>query len=101
MADGTRQTLPSKERLILEMLISSGPSFGLAMVERSGGALKRGTVYVTLSRMEAKGLVASEQEPAHPGAIGLPRRIYRATGLGERLLRAWTTFASELAWIKP
>jgi hypothetical protein len=33
-----------------------------------------------------------------PGAIGLPRRIYTPTALGQRMLRAWTVFARELAW---
>ena len=90
-------SLPPKERLILELLVARGPSFGLALVQESGGALKRGTVYVTLGRLENKGLVSSEQEPAHPGAIGLPRRVYTVTGLGERVLRAWTTLTHELA----
>lgn len=90
-------TLPRKERLILELLTESGPMYGLQLVEQSQGALKRGTVYVTLGRMEAKGLVESEQEPPQPGAIGLPRRIYRPTGLGARMLRAWAVFTRELA----
>ena len=94
-------TLPPKERLILEMLVANGPTYGLQLVEQSAGALKRGTVYVTLGRMEMKGLVTSEQQPQPSGAIGLPRRIYRITGLGERMLRAWTVFARELAWEKP
>ena len=93
-----RPTLPPKERLILELLISSGPMYGLQLVEQSQGALKRGTVYVTLGRMEAKGLVQSEQESLPAGAIGLPRRIYRPTSLGERMLRAWTVLVNELAW---
>jgi DNA-binding PadR family transcriptional regulator len=94
--------LPKKERLILELLASSGSMYGLQLVERSDGALKRGTVYVTLGRMEAKGFVESEQEPLARGAIGLPRRIYRATALGKRVLRAWTTFTRQLAWeMKP
>jgi PadR family transcriptional regulator, regulatory protein PadR len=94
--------LARKERLILELLASAGPMYGLQLVEHSEGALKRGTVYVTLGRMEAKGLVASQQEPVPPGGIGLPRRIYRPTALGERMLRALSAFARELAWeIKP
>ena len=94
--------LPGKEQLILELLVSEGPMYGLLLVERSGGALKRGTVYVTLGRMEARGLVESTQEPVLPGSIGLPRRNYRATLLGERTLRAWTAFTRELAWeVKP
>jgi PadR family transcriptional regulator PadR len=102
MANSGVGPLPRKEQLILELLTSEGPKFGLQLVEHSHGALKRGTVYVTLGRMEAKGLVESEQEPLPPGGIGLPRRLYRPTALGERMLRAWTAFARELAWeIKP
>jgi DNA-binding PadR family transcriptional regulator len=52
--------------------------------------------------MEAKGFIESEQEPPDPRAIGLPRRIYRPTALGHRLLRAWTTFTRDVAWeVKP
>jgi len=94
-------TLPKKERLILELLASGGSMYGLQLVEQSAGALKRGTVYVTLGRMEAKGLVQSEQESLPASGIGLPRRIYRPTALGERARRAWTAFARELAWVKP
>jgi len=102
MAESAPTTLPKKERFILELLVSGGPMYGLQLVEQSGGALKRGTVYVTLGRMEAKGLVESQQEEMPPGAIGLPRRIYKPTGLGQRMLRAWTVFARELAWeMKP
>ena len=89
-------TLPQSERQVLELLLD-GPDFGLNLVARSDGALKRGTVYVTLGRMERKGFIASEQEPQAPGAIGLPRRIYRVTPLGTRALRAWTTLVRTLA----
>jgi DNA-binding PadR family transcriptional regulator len=90
-------SLPPKERLILDLLIEqSGPLFGLQLVALSDGALKRGTVYVTLGRMEAKGYVRSEQEAMPPGAIGLPRRLYYPTPLGERVLRAWSLMAREL-----
>jgi DNA-binding PadR family transcriptional regulator len=95
------QTLPRKERQVLEILVAEGPLHGLGLVESSSGNLKRGTVYVTLMRMERKGLVSSEQEPKHPGAIGLPRRIYRVTALGERVLRAWETLAREFAMERP
>lgn len=102
MANTSVRPLSPKEQLVLELLVSEGPLYGLQLVERSDGALKRGTVYVTLGRMEAKRLVESQQEPLPPGAMGLPRRIYRPTALGERMLRAWTAFARELAWeMKP
>jgi PadR family transcriptional regulator, regulatory protein PadR len=93
-----RPSLPPKERLILELLAGGGPMYGLQLVEQSHGALKRGTVYVTLGRMEAKGYLVSEQESLPPGAIGLPRRIYRPTPLGERMLRAWTLLVKEFAY---
>ena len=51
------------------------------MVAASRGRLTRGGIYVTLGRMEQKGLVTSE--PSDGG-----RRLYRATGLGERALLA-------------
>ena len=89
--------LPKKEWLILELLVSEGPMYGLQLVERSDGALKRGTVYVTLGRMESKAFIESEQEQPVPGGIGLPRRIYRPTALGKRMLRAWATFTRAVA----
>ena len=98
MASSSVPSLPPVERLILEMLVSDGPMFGLQMVEASRGRLKRGSVYVTLGRMEKKRFVTSEQEQRPEGAIGLPRRLYRPTALGERALRAWTTLARVLAW---
>jgi PadR family transcriptional regulator PadR len=96
--DDAFPSLSGKERLILEFLTDGGPMFGLQLVEQSQGRLKRGTVYVTLNRMEAKGYVESEQEPRPPGAIGLPRRLYRPTALGERVLRAWGLLAREFAF---
>src|SRR4029453_9893116 len=89
-------TLPQTERLVLELLVD-GPDFGLNLVAKSDRALKRGTVYVTLGRMERKGFITSEQQPQAPGAIGLPRRIYRVTPLGKRALRAWATLLRTLA----
>src|ERR1041384_8825092 len=76
--------LSATERLILDLL-RGGELFGLQLVDRSDGALKRGTVYVTLGRMQDKGYVESRTEPLPPGAIGLPRRWYRPTEYGVRV----------------
>lgn len=81
--------LSATERLILDLLVERGALFGLALVEASGGRLKRGTVYVTLGRMEEKGYLDSRQEPLPPGAIGLPRRLYTPTGYALRVRAAW------------
>jgi len=77
------------ERMIIELLAAHDELFGLQMVELSDGRLKRGTVYVTLGRMQDKGYLESRQEAMPPGAIGLPRRLYRPTGFALRALAAW------------
>jgi len=41
--------------------------------------------------MQEKGYLESRQEPLEAGAIGLPRRRYRPSGLGRRVLEAWAT----------
>jgi DNA-binding PadR family transcriptional regulator len=79
--------LAKSEYLILNLLASRGPCYGLELVQGSRGRLKRGSVYVTLGRMEEKGLVTS----VAGGADG--RRRYRPTALGERALLAARAFA--------
>ncbi len=82
-------SLSRKEALVLEMLINSGRElFGLEMVEASNGELKRGTVYVTLQRMEEKGFIESKREARVAPEIGIARRTYTPTGLGQRVLKA-------------
>ena len=43
-------------------------------------------------------LICGQPRCRSAGGIGLPRRIYRLTALGRRMLHAWTAFARELAW---
>lgn len=77
--------LSGKEAVVLELLLATGRElFGLEMVEASAGLLKRGTIYVTLQRMEEKGLIESRQEARAEGEVGIPRRMYQATGHGIR-----------------
>jgi len=89
-------TLSRKESLILDLLVQHGQMYGLELVAVSRRQLKRGTVYVTLDRMEDKGYVVSRLEEAPPRAGGLPRRIYRPTALGRRVLSAWTGMMKQL-----
>ena len=90
--------LSGKETLILELLAAGIEMYGLQLVEASGGRLKRGTVYVTLGRMEDKGYLSSRAETPRPGTIGLPRRLYRPSALGLRLLEARAMVVRALAW---
>jgi len=80
--------LSNKERCILELLLAGDELYGLELVAASDGELKRGTVYVTLSRMEDKGLVHARAEPSDARHSGLPRRRYRASALGVRVVEA-------------
>ena len=79
--------LSGKEAVVLELL-HDGEQYGLEIVRLSEGRLKRGTVYTTLNRMQQKGYVESrsEEKPAH--VPGIPRRLFRATPYGLRLLAA-------------
>jgi DNA-binding PadR family transcriptional regulator len=89
--------LSAKETLILELLAHGEELYGLQLVAASKGRLKRGTVYVTLGRMEDKGYVTARAEAAPDGAGGLPRRLYEATPFGLRVLKAWTTLLHHLS----
>jgi DNA-binding PadR family transcriptional regulator len=95
----TEQRLPSissTESIVLDLL-EHQERFGLELVEASGGVLKRGSIYVTLGRMEAKGFVESRQEARVDGAIGLPRRLYRATAYGLKVRDAYRLLREALA----
>jgi len=89
-------TLSPKELLVLELLLRHQDLYGLQLVASSRGRLKRGTVYVTLARMEEKGYVTSKLDAAPSGMGGLPRRLYAATPLGRRMFAAWTSGATHL-----
>ena len=89
-------TVSPKELLVLELLARDKQLYGLQLVAASKGRLKRGTVYVTLGRMEDKGYITSRLNEPPPGAGGLPRRIYEATPLGRRMLNAWSSGAKRL-----
>ena len=85
--------LSVKEALVLELLLAHREMYGLELLTASRGRLKRGTVYVTLGRMEDKGYVTSRQESAPPPSGGLPRRLYTLTALGRRVSDAHAQLA--------
>ena len=62
-----------KQLLVLELLLHGQELYGLQLVAESSDQLKRGTVYVTLRRMEDKG-----------------------AALGRRMHAAWTSGATQL-----
>jgi DNA-binding PadR family transcriptional regulator len=98
----TEPRLPSisaTESLILDLLEIS-ERYGLELVDAAGGRLKRGSIYVTLGRMEGKGFVSSRYEARALEAIGLPRRLYRPTAYGLKVRDAYRLLREALA-LKP
>lgn len=91
-------SLSRKEAYVLAMLASGGREmFGLEMIEASDGELKRGTIYVTLQRMQEKGFIDSRQEARPAPEVGIARRLYRITGLGSRVLAAYEAARSVMS----
>lgn len=97
----TFPTLSAKEALILRLLLAAGELYGLQLVTKADGALKRGTVYTTLARMQDKGLVSSRQEEHTPPEVGLPRRLYKIEAIGVRTLRALEAAEVQVAGLIP
>ena len=94
--------IPSvKEALVLELLLQkpSSEMYGLELVAGSNKRLRRGTVYVTLSRMEDKGYIESRLEQPERPMSGLPRRLYRVTGYGQKVFELWE-LAGELGRLR-
>lgn len=90
----------SRTESLVMAILGRGDRYGLELVDASSGALKRGSVYVILARMEEKGFVDSWQEDRAPGASGPPRRLYRATPYGLKVHQAFATLREALA-LKP
>lgn len=81
--------LSELEEVILELLYDRlpGEMYGSEMVS-ADPKIKRGSIYVMLDRMSEKGLVESRKLERQPGERGLPKRLYKITGLGQRVLAA-------------
>ena len=94
-------TLSPKEALILELLADAESMYGLELVAQSKGRLKRGTVYVTLGRMEDKGYIRSKLEDPPPSAGGMPRRVYEPTATGRRVFAAWSAWRKAVRNLNP
>lgn len=100
MTDLRFPSMSRTESLVMDLL-GARDRYGLELVDASSGALKRGSVYVILARMEEKGFVESWQEtPQKAKASGPPRRLYRATEYGLKVHDAFSLLRDALA-LKP
>ena len=97
MGDPLRSPSMSRTESLVMELLRGRERYGLELVDRSDGALKRGSVYVILARMEEKGFVESRLEDRPPNAGGMARRLYRATPYGRKVHGAFAMLRDALS----
>ncbi len=90
-----------EQMMLLAILRSGDEAYGAALVREleatAGRRVSRGSVYVTLDRMEVKRWIESSESEPRPERGGRPRRLLRVTPLGlaelrksrNALLRLW------------
>ena len=80
-----------EQMVLLAVLHLGGDVYGVPIVSeierRTGRAVSRSAVYVTLRRLEQKGLVQSWMSDPTPERGGKPRRCVKVEPEGLRLLR--------------
>ena len=87
MASDMASLITAREANVLEQL-AGREKYGLELVDESGGALTRNSVYVLLTRMKDKNFIVPHEVPTPRGESGPPRAVYRLTSLGEKVLAA-------------
>ena len=95
MGDALPSISPT-ESVIIDLL-RGRERYGLELVDQSSGLLKRGSVYVLLARMEAKGFVTSRLDDSPQPPAGPTRRLYAATPYGLKVHRAYGLLREALA----
>src|SRR4051812_26140572 len=82
-------TMAPKELKVLRLLIDNPRGmYGSELVNRSDGALGRGTIYTLLERMVSKGYVKEIEDPPAP-EYQLARTRHQITGAGRRALYSY------------
>jgi PadR family transcriptional regulator, regulatory protein PadR len=81
-----------EQLVLLAMLRLEGDAYAVPirdLIERETGiALARGSIYITLDRLEQKGLVESTMSEPTPEPGGKSRRVFRMRPAGLAALRA-------------
>lgn len=80
-----------KEATIMELLLGGDELYGLQMIRERPNDLKRGTIYVTLNRLEDKGYIKSKEIAPKEGEQGPSRRVYQITGNGKHVMETLAT----------
>jgi DNA-binding PadR family transcriptional regulator len=87
-----RTFLGEFEHVLLAAVIRLGDgAYGASILkeieEQAGRRVPSGSLYVTLDRLERKGLIASHTGAPEPGRGGRPKRFVRITPAGLRAVR--------------
>ncbi len=88
---GRVSILGELEQIVLMAVLRLDDAYPVAVRDEikgvAGVELSRGTVYVTLHRLEDKGLVTSAFGDATPARGGKPKRCFTVTRTGKQALR--------------
>ena len=80
------------EHLVLAAVMRLDQPYGASLIreieEVTGRGVQAGSLYITLERLEKKGLVVLRSGPAEPGRGGRPKRFADVTEDGVRTLAA-------------
>jgi len=80
---------------VLHLTEQQEEAYGSAIREqietRTGRAVPRGSIYVTLDRLEEKGLLVSREGGTSPARGQRPKRIFKVTPAGVRSVKSSVT----------
>ena len=91
---------------VLHLSQAGDDAFGSAIRDdierRSGRQVSRGSIYITLDRLEEKGLLTSRSGGTSADRGGRPKRLFRVTPPGRRAVKhSLTLFARMRAGLEP
>ncbi len=85
---------------VLHLARTRDDAFGSAIREeierRSGRSVSRGSVYITLDRLEEKGLLQSRVGDASTARGDRPKRLFKVTAVGLRALKHSVTLLARM-----
>lgn len=80
-----------EHQVLLALIRLDGEAYSVPVVLEiescTGRSVAPAAVYVTLRRLEKRGLLASRTAPLESGELGRPRRVFRLTAAGLEALR--------------
>lgn len=80
---GEEKTIAKSEFIVLQILNKGRKAmYGMEILKQSNKQITKGGIYVTLSRMQKKGLITSEKESVIQPGLTAKRRLYTITKSG-------------------